>query len=357
MTANAMDASSREARDVESNAALDVESNDALDVESNDASSSSSSSSSSSRRRVVAAWVLVVTALASAAAVARGNARSVARAAFGRRTMSEDERVSAVEVSDRKRFELDVVMSVYDENPGTVLGHLETCCRAETCRAWVYSSFNSGVSVRSHSLESARREVHELEDWLAVNTTFEKRGARVNNSWTGTESTAYVTHVHEHYDDLADKIAFVHGHVTSWHSDRLCDIIQRGLSKIDEVASRDDNSSSISKAPTVYVNVNRPYDLRCMSRTGVSGVFADENLRDGVYGNWKKWTGEDPPERMTWECCAQFVTTRESLRARSSAFWKNLYDLMPSSSTEKVPWEYLWPTFVDEVGSSKRGSC
>ena len=251
-------------------------------------------------------------------------------------------------------FELDIIVSVYDENPEKVLRHLETCCSAGTCRVWLYSAFESGVSERSHALESVNRELHEIEDWLSVNTTFEKHGARVNNSWTGGESTAYVTHVHEHYDDLADKLAFVHGHVSSWHSAEMCGTIRSGVSK---AVSQGQNESPHVNLPSVHININKPYELRCISRTGVSGPFATESLRDSVYENWKKWTGDEPPERMTWECCAQFVTTRESVRARSRVFWKNLYDAMPSSSSENIPWEYLWPTFVDEAGSSRRGSC
>ena len=274
----------------------------------------------------------------------------------GPRSFSGDSSLVKKRCSTRP-FKLDIIVSVYDENPERVLRHLETCCFSRDCRVWLYSAFESGVSERSHELQSANREVHEIEDWLSVNTTFEKHGARVNNSWTGTESTAYVTHAHVRYDDLADKVAFVQGHISSWHSAEMCDTIRSGVSKVEEAVSRDRNESPHANSSSVYININKPYSMRCISRTGVSGPGATESLRDSVYENWKKWTGDEPPERMTWECCAQFVTTRESLRARSRVFWKNLYDAMPSTSSEKIPWEYLWPTFVDEAGSSRRGSC
>ena len=285
--------------------------------------------------------------------------RSTPRVAYALARSRYVKEVSQVKRPDDVRaFELDVIVSVYDENPETVLRHLETCCSSETCRVWLYSAFEPGVSERSHALDSTRRENHEIQDWLDVHTSFVKSGARVNNSWTGSESTAYITHIHEHYNDLADKIAFVHGHVSSWHSGKMCDIIRVGLSKVEEAGLMKSTNSRVDlDSPSVYVNINAPYPWRCISRAGFSGPFATESLRDGVYANWKKWTGEEPPDRMTWECCAQFVTTRKSLQARSSAFWKKLYDAVPSTSTEQIPWEYLWPTLVDEVGSSKRGAC
>ena len=35
------------------------------------------------------------------------------------------------------QFELDIVLSVYDENPGQILNHLESCCNATSCRVFV----------------------------------------------------------------------------------------------------------------------------------------------------------------------------------------------------------------------------
>lgn len=202
--------------------------------------------------------------------------------------------------------------------------------------------------MRSHTLQKQEQVELGIEGWMNVSTPFEKHGLRVNNTWTGTESTAYLTHVHELYDDLADKLAFVHGHVSSWHSGNICDIIHNGVAKADR--------ATVGKS--VYVNINKPYPLRCLSRNGTSGLFATEELRAKVYDNWAKWTGEaETPSRLTWECCAQFVTTRQSLRARDRAFWKHTYEAMYSFPNDRIPWEYLWPTLVSPSFSASRGNC
>lgn len=253
--------------------------------------------------------------------------------------------------SETRRYELDIVVSVYDEVPQTLLGHLAGCCPKDTCRVWLYSAFDKGgKSVRSHTLQKQTQVALDIDDWMQVSTPFEKQGGRVNNTWTGTESTAYLTHVYERYDDFADKIAFVHGHLTSWHSDTICSIVRQGVKKA--------NLAMQSNAGAVYVNINKPYPMRCLSRKGQSGQYATEELRTQVYRQWSLWTGEaTTPERITWECCAQFVTTRESLRARDKSFWKHTYEAMYSFPRDEIPWEYLWPTLVSPAFSAARGDC
>ena len=253
--------------------------------------------------------------------------------------------------SEKQRYKLDVVVSVYDEVPQTLLGHLAGCCPKDTCRVWLYSAFEKGgKSVRSHTLQKQTQVALDIDDWMQVSTPFEKHGGRVNNTWTGTESTAYLTHVYERYDDFADKVAFVHGHLTSWHSDTICSIVREGVKKA--------NLAMQSNAGAVYVNINKPYPMRCLSRTGQSGQFATEELRTKVYRRWSLWTGDaTTPERITWECCAQFVTTRESLRAREKSFWKHTYEAMYSFPQDEIPWEYLWPTLVSPAFSAARGNC
>ena len=77
------------------------------------------------------------------------------------------------------QFELDIVLSVYDENPGQVLNHLESCCNATSCRVFVYSSMAEGTS-RSHDLEHKTHEKHDLEDW-------DEHGDELSKNWYARE--------------------------------------------------------------------------------------------------------------------------------------------------------------------------
>jgi len=330
-----------------------------------------SMSNSRSSRAVKAAFALAMTCAAMVVGVVttRGGGGVVSASSLSEYSRASDDAESRASLStsppipprppapslpvssEKQRYELDVVVSVYDEVPQTLLGHLAGCCPKDTCRVWLYSAFEKdGKSVRSHTLQKQTQVALDIDDWMQVSTPFEKHGGRVNNTWTGTESTAYLTHVYERYDDFADKIAFVHGHLTSWHSDTICSIVGKGVKKA--------NLAMQSNAGAVYVNINKPYPMRCLSRNGQSGQYATEELRTKVYRRWSLWTGEaTTPERITWECCAQFVTTRESLRAREKSFWKHTYEAMYSFPQDEIPWEYLWPTLVSPAFSAARGNC
>ena len=244
----------------------------------------------------------------------------------------------------QNQLELDIVLSVYDENPGQILNHLESCCDATSCRVFVYSSMAEG-STRSHDFDHKTHEEHELDDWMNTETSYKKYGTHVNNSWTGTEATGFLSHVAREYDNYAARIAFVHAHVTSWHSDRLCDIITRGVKSTGSVSG---NSS--------YINLSKPYPRRCLSRNNFVGPHTSKELKDNVYDNWTRWFASEPPVRVTFECCAQFITTRDTLRNRPRSFWDRA--LLSMASPEwKIPWEYLWPTLVNEDENVKKAAC
>ena len=107
---------------------------------------------------------------------------------------------------------------------------------------------------------------------------------------------------------------------------------------------------------SLYVNLNNLYPRRCVSRNNVVGVHASTKLGDNIYGNWTRWFGSEPPVRVTWECCAQFITTRETLRNKPRMFWDRA--LLSMESPEwKIPWEYLWPTLVNEDDNVKKAVC
>lgn len=249
----------------------------------------------------------------------------------------------------------DIIVSAYDENSGDVLRHLELCCPTDTCRVFIYSSLNQD-SQRSHEhvYRNKKHQVehanHDIDTWLSVNTSYEKFGKTVDNTLTGTEATAYITHVIENYDNLADTLAFVHGHIHSWHSRRMCDIIIHGLRKLRRNVTR-----------TVYVNINKPHPRRCMSMKGISGDGTSIEMRDHVFKYWKNWTHQPTPTRISWECCAQFVTNRESIHHRGYLFWQALNTTMtrcPLPTPERCPpFEYLWPTLIDEEGTLKKSRC
>lgn len=251
-------------------------------------------------------------------------------------------------LSDSK--ELDIIVAAYDEDPRPTLRHIETCCSPETCQVFIYLSQN-GDSQRSHS-QPASQSRYTAEDWQDIKTPFNKLVIPVENSWTGSESTGFMTHIVGRFSKLGKALAFVHGHITSWHSDSLCDVINNGMNAL--------RSRNAWEERAVYINLNRPYPRRCLSPNGFSGIYATQELRDKVYSNWTKWTGAPVPRRVSWECCAQFLTTQHSIHSRPLAFWERALQTMHESCNlvwDEIPWEYLWPTMIDEQGTFEHSTC
>ena len=251
------------------------------------------------------------------------------------------------------RHTIDIVLSVYDEPPQVLLSHLETCCPKDTCRVFIYTSFAESAR-RSHSHERQQRGAYTKDEWSAVVTNFTKDVDVVNNEWTGAEATGYMKHIVEHYQDLAEVLVFAHGHVKSRHSRELCTAIRRGLGRL-----RDDVDLPI------FVNINNWHQRRCVSRTRVRGQYATKELRDALYAAWHTLVSGDSvaePARFTWECCAQFVTTRASIRQRSHKAWSHMFDVMSQGTygdglVAGFLWEYLWPTLIDEYGNVGKATC
>ena len=129
---------------------------------------------------------------------------------------------------------------------------------------------------------------------------------------------------------LAAKSAFMHAHITAWHSDRMCDIIRRGLGQL-----------SRNVTGPAYVNLNKPYPRKCLSPNAFTGVHTSEELRNDVFTNWTNWFESSPPRRITFDCCAQFITTRASSRGRSHTFWTSALRFM-ASPDYKIPAENIY---------------
>ena len=58
----------------------------------------------------------------------------------------------------------------------------------------------------------------------------------------------------------------------------------------------------------------------------VESVYIKDATRDHIYSNWKKWLNTDSvPKRITWDCCAQCVVTKDSIHKRSLGTYESVY--------------------------------
>ena len=165
--------------------------------------------------------------------------------------------------------------------------------------------------------------------------------SEIANTWSGTEASAFALHIVTHYYDMAPKTIFLHAHDGSWHSDKVCNLVKRGL---------------VASPKTKFLNLNRPYPVRCLSRSSVVGIKVDFHVRDFYYANWRKWTNSSPPKRIVFQCCAQFVASKHAVHKRPLYVWSNILKAIVHDRLGNN-WEFLWPTLIDEKGNSKLSNC
>ncbi|GAA86999.1 similar to An14g03060 [Aspergillus luchuensis IFO 4308] len=126
------------------------------------------------------------------------------------------------------------------------------------------------------------------------------------------EGMAYLTHIIEHYDYLADVTAFMHASATQWHND------------VGDMAS----SSLLQKLSLDAVNKAGYANLRCEHRPGCPVAVrpfdpAMESNHNVVYRNFTSIymdmfsvPREQVPTEIGGVCCGQFVLTRDRIRER-----------------------------------------
>ena len=236
---------------------------------------------------------------------------------------------------------MDLIFASTSESPSLLFSAISKCDLDAQTRIYVYVSVGDG---RSNSLKR-HRHVRNASEWERVAARYKADinakivVAEVPNVWSGTEATAYMLHIVTRYADLARKSVFMHGHDSSWHSARVCALVQRAR-----------------RSTAGFENLNNNYQLRCMSPRGVYGAYTSLALRDWYYSHWLSWTLEAPPKRIVFQCCAQFVAQSSSIRKRQLNAWTQMLDAIVHSRMGNN-WEYLWPTLIDESLAVEQARC
>lgn len=171
----------------------------------------------------------------------------------------------------------------------------------------------------------------------------QKQVIELPNSWSGTEASAYLTHLALRFDDLADRIIFVHGHRVSWHaSNPLCHALMLpSVHRVGGYASL--NSKSEIKCFAVREDASGNLNISSPQRISPLMTLVLQVALEG----WRQLVLAPPPRQLVFTCCAQFVATRAAIRLRPQATWVRLLTAAMSWK-QKNKWEWLWPTLVDE---------
>lgn len=223
-------------------------------------------------------------------------------------------------ISKRK---MELVVSVFDELPRPFFQHLASC-KGTFVNATFYVHSNGS---RSH-LTTGREGFKRVNaGWFAPPFGTSKW---IPNK--GDEALAYTSYILDRYNTLPARVAFVHAHVSSWHSHSLCEYL-RTAAHINER----------------FYSFNRNNAVReCQRLSNESHGWA---LR--AYQNWNSWFDETPPAYVHYKCCAQFMASKKSIRRHPLQTWRKVHSRAldyEDADPEKLPFEYLWPSIL---GASK----
>lgn len=155
----------------------------------------------------------------------------------------------------------------------------------------------------------------------------------------GKEATAYLNYIINNYENLPNKIVFIHGHEYAWHQNSLYHLISTILrSRIEEYG---------------YISLNNTF------------LSTDTN-RDNVIKLLRKYWNEyfynylgKMPDKFMHDCCAQFIVQKELiLKHPKEAYqkWYNLSNIIDANKEDEkdenyaIMLEYIWHIIFKERG-------
>ena len=149
------------------------------------------------------------------------------------------------------------------------------------------------------------------------------RDPRCQTANAGQEASAYLSFIVNYWDQLPERVAFVHGHERAVHQKHnILDLLAQ------DPQWRQRGFTSLNRA---FWNVHLPGEARYDRAKAVwPRVFA-------------RYLGEMPGE-LSFDCCAQFVVSRENIRRLPKQAYVDFlrYSLEPEHCVACV-FETLWP--------------
>lgn len=154
----------------------------------------------------------------------------------------------------------------------------------------------------------------------------------------GRETSAYLKYIINHYDNLPEKVAFIHGHHDSHHQlEGMVSTLQKVIDKDikDYMSLNGQPGSSFLKKDWIFDYAN-----------GKNGLLCDKEKQEQHGLQW--FSGSHLQKKRSTscfvghDCCAQFVVPKERILQNSKEFYQDLFD--HTMIEEKAPWglEYTW---------------
>ena len=216
------------------------------------------------------------------------------------------------------------------------------------------------IKRKSSSLVIVTAHYNEDLEWLRKSkypvVLCDKPGAKVS-SFTpdkkctldvnrGRESSSYLKYIVEHYDNLPERIAFIHGHEETYHQKYPKHILET----IDDARKDLD-----------FVSLNNWLHMKkrvCESETFMGTPCGDWTAAfDDMKEHWetlfKPIVKYDMPDYFRFDASAQFIVSRKAILRHPKKAYQNLLDYMidPNGNdfVRGVVMEFLWQSILSDV--------
>ena len=149
----------------------------------------------------------------------------------------------------------------------------------------------------------------------------------------GFEALPLIRYINLHYDNLPDRIIYMHGDRHPWHI--------LGGDMVPIIASIDTSLHWVNYNLNMYFNIDR-------FRSGLDSRHYEEIERVWKVAKLEQFLGP-MPDRFAAYCCAQFLVSRSQIQRRSKAFWNHVDQWLSSGDydgingkTVAVAFEHIW---------------
>jgi len=146
----------------------------------------------------------------------------------------------------------------------------------------------------------------------------------------GMDASAYLQFIIQNYDNLPQRMAFIHGHEASWHQGRP--------NMLEAIKKAKDS-------PCGFVTLNNHWiDDRSMNNENMKHLHAKW---DEIFRPFLK---RDPPPKLLHDCCCQFVVSRNIVLRHPKAAYEHWLEYLMREDTKTSIWvfEYLWHVIFGE---------
>lgn len=160
----------------------------------------------------------------------------------------------------------------------------------------------------------------------------------------GREPSSYLKYIVEHYDNLPERVAFIHGHEDAHHQRYPKHILQA-----IEDARPDLDFVSLNNLINLKMRVCETKNYLGTECGNWTAAF--DNMKERWETLFKPILGFDMPEYFRFDMGAQFIVSRKAIHRHPKETYQKLLDYMlePDDYLHGVVLEFLWQSLFTDV--------